>query len=373
MQLEFIKGNLFSTGCQVLVLPVAADGAWQSDLAMEFRRRFKRIYERCKARRGQGHFQPGHPWLHLPSHAARDQRLVLTLPTERGSLWPWEFHELAVAFARIAVLLVREGLRSLAIPFVVPSRDAKRDRIRQLFEAGFGTAPVRIEVYAHDPWAPELATSLVGDPWFDRRLVLGPSGHVRPPAIEELRLYHMTSVKNVRSIAEAGLMSRRHPKTASRINEDIAEPSVICIRETTLTPDGQAVTDFVPLYYNPRNAMQAVRQHIELALLCFSGSLTAESGVWLTDRNAARRDACYSSDPKDLAKLDWDRITADSRADGDQMAQMAEVLVPRTLAWHEVESVFVRNRAARERVVAELGGLRCRAEVRIEPRWFFNG
>lgn len=152
-------------------------------------------------------------------------------------------------------------------------------------------------------------------------------------------LYHLTSVDNLASIIEHGLLSHNRAYREGREPTDISLQSVNDRRGKW--------HDYAPLYFNPKNPMLYRRQYeYNIAIIFFDRNLIFQNGVVFTDGNAAHGATKDFNDIREISKLDWQCIHADrynTFPDG-RRKRCAEVLIPDMIPPQHIEQIAVRTR-----------------------------
>lgn len=189
-------------------------------------------------------------------------------------------------------------------------------------------------------------------------------------------LYHLTHIDHVQTIFKDGLLSHNNAHERGLVQHDISNPSVQDQRAIRFIGK-RPLHDYVPLYFNPRNAMLfdvfKNRTLKDIVLLRLSRKLMLQKGVWFTDGNAANDPTLFYNKLEDLDKLDWDCIRArywNDYEDGKRKC-MAEILVPDKISENYIKRkshLFVENQESRNRIEAILPD----ARVAVDERKFFT-
>ena len=139
-------------------------------------------------------------------------------------------------------------------------------------------------------------------------------------------LYHMTSIENLDSILQYGLLSHFSAYKFKFNKKDISNSSV---------QDKRALLhDFVPLYFNPRNPMMFSKKDDQnIIILEIDKNILLNTNVNFTDGNAASKDTLFFTDLVNLNKLNWDCINSDYwlNFDDGKRIKCSEVLVPKLI------------------------------------------
>lgn len=170
--------------------------------------------------------------------------------------------------------------------------------------------------------------------------------------------YHFTSLHNLESALENGLLSTNQ-KNLRKINHfNIAEAGIQGRRGlmSVTGSNGKYVHDYVPFYFAKRTPMLMAVLHKKNVdqqfIICFAVSLNIidrRPGVFFTDASANTDippDFYKSSDYASLDKLNWNIIDSQrwKYPDDDERHQkMAELLVPESVLMREIDHIIVWN------------------------------
>ena len=237
-----------------------------------------------------------------------------------------------------------------------PSADETRATLRALFP---DPAPL-----------PEAAWERIAE---DLPVALPPAVTTKPQA--GFRLFHMTHFDNVERILQHGLLAH-NLATGYR---DISNTAVNDRRAGILSPAGRPLHDYVPMYFNPRNAMLFEKQTEfagRIAVLELSPDLGHAKGAVFSEGNAASGESRLTDRLDDLRLFDWDRINATSWRDGKEKnltvrrLMMSECLVPDRVGASSVLALHVADESLK-RDLSDCIGSR-QDIVRVSPEWFFE-
>ena len=189
-------------------------------------------------------------------------------------------------------------------------------------------------------------------------------------------LYHFTHIDHLHTIYKYGLRSHNNAHEFGLVQHDISNPDVQDLRAQRFI-GRRPLHDYVPLYFNPRNAMlfDVFKKHTleGIVILRLPRMLMFQKGVWFTDGNAANSPTLSYDSLKDLDKLDWECIRAaywNDYEDGKRKC-MAEVLVPDQISANYIKrksNLFVDNQESRRRIEAILPD----ARVAVDEDKFFT-
>jgi len=110
--------------------------------------------------------------------------------------------------------------------------------------------------------------------------------------------YHITHYKNLLGIFKHGILSWNTAHANGVTETDISDPSVQQRRRRCEPIYNRSVHDYVPLYFNPKNAMLSRRKDLqhELVILKVSKDVLLEYEHLFTDGNAASANTKFSTD-----------------------------------------------------------------------------
>ena len=188
-------------------------------------------------------------------------------------------------------------------------------------------------------------------------------------------LHYITSVANVPSIFQLGILSNRRAAKVDHVS--VAAQAVQERRAKVKVPKGRRLHEYVNLYVCARNPMMYLRKdkHAELCVLRVNTAVLDREGVVITDANAASDYTRFAPAPDGLKIVDRALTFAEYWTDPDPIeqwrkksAKCAEVLVPDRVDPALIDGVYVSCSESSER----FGELGIRCEVSINPHWFFR-
>ena len=157
---------------------------------------------------------------------------------------------------------------------------------------------------------------------------------------------HMTHIDNLGSIFENGLLAHNNPYKEI----DISNKKVNDRRNTEEPIYNRNLHDYVPLYFNPRNAMLYKTQMEfgdEIIILGFKSDTILLENSLFTNGNAASNHTLYSNDIRELEHEDWnwDRIWSSSwHGQPDEKnimwSMMAEVLIYKKIELNQLQEIY---------------------------------
>ncbi|MFJ7259629.1 DUF4433 domain-containing protein [Streptomyces globosus] len=152
-------------------------------------------------------------------------------------------------------------------------------------------------------------------------------------------LHYITSIENVESIAERGLLS--HLNANSLPHRSVALESVQDLRRDKRVPSGGLLHSYANLYFDARNPMmyRLIQDgHKDLIVVRVSSSVLDLPNAVLSDGNAAAGTTRFYRSPDGLKALDESRVYAASWNHADifekterKRQRCAEALIPESV------------------------------------------
>jgi hypothetical protein len=192
-------------------------------------------------------------------------------------------------------------------------------------------------------------------------------------------LYHITHKKNLKSILRFGLLSRNLCIEKGLAVEEIGDTEIKERRGMTMLPySGLRLNDYVPLYFNPRNAMMyKVCKRFNannLVVLAYDLMVILISGTIFTDANAASVDANFYYRKSELEKFDWKIIKSKDWSFGGitfreiKQKMMAEVLVKERIPRKYLKKLICNSLESVEDIKSLVKG---KVEIEVSEGMFF--
>ena len=191
-------------------------------------------------------------------------------------------------------------------------------------------------------------------------------------------IYHMTHIEHLPSILAHGLLSHNNPYK----KHDISNKSANDKRERIEPIHNRSVHEYVPFYFNPRNAMLFVVQKEQgdnIVLLEIKKEILLLNGVIFTNGNAAAQSLGFADDIDDLLNpsfINWNEVFATSWNDANENVKnekkfkmMAEVLVPDMVPSAMIAGIVCQNPSVCEKVARILNNF---INISWNSSLFFN-
>ncbi|MCK4493230.1 MAG: DUF4433 domain-containing protein [Methylococcales bacterium] len=163
---------------------------------------------------------------------------------------------------------------------------------------------------------------------------------------------HMTHINNLDSIFKHGLLS--HNNLYKKV--DISNQEVNSRRNKIEPIYHRNIHDYVPLYFNPRNAMLYRNQKIfkdYVVVLAFDKDLLLFKNSIFTNGNAASNNTLYFNNINCLSQMKWDKIWSRSwngHEDEEfiKWSMMAEVLIYEKLEITKLIAIYCSSNKSKQ-------------------------
>ena len=189
-------------------------------------------------------------------------------------------------------------------------------------------------------------------------------------------LYHMTAIKNFPSIIEYGLWSHNAAHSKGLVSIDISNKQVNSRRNRIIRMVGKNLHDYVPFYFNQRNAMMWCKRSINqsLIILCINPNNLHLKDSLFTDGNAAAYNTIFYSDLEKLNKLHWQCIfskTSGLEFDGGKRKRMAEGLIYEVVNINKIKKIFCYNGRLAETCEHLIKGSGLDVEIDVNSQMYY--
>jgi len=184
-------------------------------------------------------------------------------------------------------------------------------------------------------------------------------------------LDHMTHISNLDSIFKYGLQAHNNPYK----KRDISNTDVNERRERRENVYGRKIHDYVPFYFNPRNAMMYKNKDEDVVILAFSKKLLLKNNILFTNKNASTDTVHFYHDIDDLERINWKLLQSESwynKTNSYEIRQimMAEVLVYKSVDISNLLGIYCKDPAMKKRLL-EKYNLK-QSQVIVKPKLFFK-
>lgn len=189
-------------------------------------------------------------------------------------------------------------------------------------------------------------------------------------------LFHLTHLDNLSGILSEGL----HCHSRIRSYVDVSNNIVNCRRQRVEKCHGKTIHDYVPFYFNIRNAMlYSVQKKIgdKVVILEFSTKVACLPYTIFSDRNAAASNANFTFVKDEVNHFDWEKIRMNSwitNVGSDQSPKqlmMAECLVYDTVPALFITTIHCQNNAIYGEILNMTSKNFQAIKVTVSPNLFF--
>lgn len=177
-------------------------------------------------------------------------------------------------------------------------------------------------------------------------------------------IFHMTDRNNLQNILLHGLQN--HYNTYRQV--DISNQEVNARREKVERIYGHKIHDYVPFYFNPRNAMlYRNRSNARVIILGLDVRVIKDhrNGFLISNRNASADEAKFSKNLPDLQDpnfINFDDVFSsrwcnNGIANNDiKQKMMAEILINDVVYSRYIRSIYVKDQASKKAIEEQLAG-----------------
>jgi hypothetical protein len=189
-------------------------------------------------------------------------------------------------------------------------------------------------------------------------------------------LYHMTAIKNFPGIIEYGLWSHNAAHSKGLVSIDISNKQVNSRRNRIIGMVGKNLHDYVPFYFNQRNAMMWCKRSINqsLIILCINPNNLHLKDSLFTDGNAAANNTVFYSDLEKLNMLHWQCIfskTSGLEFHGGKRKRMAEGLIYEAVNINKIKKIFCYNGRLAETCEHLIKGSGLDVEIDVNSQMYY--
>ena len=179
----------------------------------------------------------------------------------------------------------------------------------------------------------------------------------------------MTHIDNLDSIFKYGLLAHNNPHK----KKDISNQEVNERRNHKESIYGRKVHDYVPFYFNPRNAMMYKNKNKNIVILCFDKNLIYSSGALFTNKNASTNSVKYYNNINDLKEINWDYVWSESwynKEDSFNIKQsmMSEVLVYQNVSIKYLEAIICKDQSTKKYLKKKYNSI----NIIVDDKQFFK-
>lgn len=186
---------------------------------------------------------------------------------------------------------------------------------------------------------------------------------------------HITHIDNLESILENGLMS--HGNSFQKV--DISNQDVNARRNKIEPIYNRSIHNYVPLYFNPRNAMLYRNRNDfgndNIVILGFSKNILLLENSIFTNGNAASNNTWFTNDINNLLLIDWNKVWSRSWCNNHindesiKNTMMAEFLIYEHLGIENLEVIYCYTQNIKVQVQEKFPSLK--VNICVNPSLFF--
>lgn len=201
----------------------------------------------------------------------------------------------------------------------------------------------------------------------------------KQPLLERINIYHLmhiTHITNLPGILSKGLLP--HNNKAQKV--DISN-GLVNARRTKKEPiHKHSIHDYVPFYFNVRNAMlfQVQKEFgSDVVILAFNKEIMSLPKVIFSNCNASSFNSIFTSDLGELALFDWAGMfssswTQNGVADLELKSKMmSECLVFNKVDINKLHCIYCQNIEVQQRIIKICEDKKIHANVAVDPMLFF--
>ena len=170
---------------------------------------------------------------------------------------------------------------------------------------------------------------------------------------------HMTHITNLDTILEHGLYAHSNPYKIT----DISNTEVNSRRSMSEPVYNKAIHDYVPFYFNARNAMLYRNQcHFgeDIIILGFKQNIILKKNILFTNNNASSGSASFTNEASKLLDsdfIDWNIVFSSrwvhcgERDIATMQMMMAEVLIPKHVKSSKIQVIYCQSSSIKEKIM----------------------
>lgn len=149
MSIEIIKGNLFTSQCQTLVNTINCVGVMGAGVALEFRLRYPRMFERYVELCNQELIDVGKLWLYKA-----ESKWILNFPTKKHWKNPSKEEYLKSGLQKFLDTYKEKAITSIAFPLLGANNGGiPQEESLEIMTSYLKLCNIPVEIYYYDPHA----------------------------------------------------------------------------------------------------------------------------------------------------------------------------------------------------------------------------
>jgi O-acetyl-ADP-ribose deacetylase (regulator of RNase III) len=147
---EFVRGNIFESGCDVLVNPVNCMGVMGAGLALQVKQAFPDVFKAYRKACLAGKLKPG--LMHVTQTGRESPRYVINFPTKRHWREASRIEDIESGLEELVETLLKlRGAKTVAVPALGCGLGGLAwPDVKRLIEAAFDVVP-GIKVRCYEP------------------------------------------------------------------------------------------------------------------------------------------------------------------------------------------------------------------------------
>lgn len=204
------------------------------------------------------------------------------------------------------------------------------------------------------------------------------------------RIYHITHVSNLRSIAQQGLFCDNGVNSAGVNAQSIAHSNIKADRAEMAVPlyPGGTLADYVPFYFAPRSPMLYTinqgnvpsvvdGQKSIVHLVLDAEAVAANQACIFTDGHAIMSLSNFYNDLRYLNRLDWTSINSRywgshyDPTDETKRKKQSEFLAHRHVQWNHVVEIGAPSQECVSAAHRALHGLPAIPRIFVQRDWYY--
>lgn len=150
--IEFKKGNIFTTECDVIVNTVNCVGVMGAGIAYEFKLRFPEMFKKYKKLCDENQLDIGLLWLYNIPNSSNHFSRILNFPTKKDWKHPTKEIFLEQGLQKFVETYQEKNIQSIAFPYLGAGRGGLSSEISlQIMQKYLADLPIKIEIWEYDP------------------------------------------------------------------------------------------------------------------------------------------------------------------------------------------------------------------------------
>ena len=152
MSIEIIKGNIFASKMQTIVNPVNCVGVMGAGIALEFRLRYREMYEKYVQLCSEKKLKVGLLWIY--NDQANIEKSILNFPTKNHWKYPSKIEYLELGLRKFCETYKSRQITSIAFPLLGAGRGGLDPiEAENIMTKYLKDLDLTVEIYKYDPKA----------------------------------------------------------------------------------------------------------------------------------------------------------------------------------------------------------------------------